>query len=157
MNRNQERLLASIRLLLANQPPEYGSLAWHALPVDDPDRDRAVWQAAEAWRRYWTREAIAERLRRELDLIDRVTLERFKEASADVSRAWDMSARCTGPSHAELQRRRRLTSWLPCGVCGEQVELVHPLPDDLAEHLPDASRVRCRAHRLQANGMETAA
>lgn len=147
----------SVRLLLANQPPEYGSPAWHALPADHPDRDRAVWEAAEAWRSYWTPAAIAERLRAELDLIDRATLDRFKAASADVSRAWDLSVHCVGPRHVELQRRRQLTSQLPCGLCGEPVEFIHPLPDHLAADLPNTSRVRCSAHRLSDNGMETAA
>ena len=84
---NAHPILDSVRLLLAHQPPEYGSLAWHKLPVDHPDRERAVSEAAEAWRRYWLPSAIAERLRAELDLIDRATLERFKTASADVSGA----------------------------------------------------------------------
>lgn len=147
MTPNAERILASVRLLLANQPPEYGSPAWHALPVDHPRREQAVWEAAEEWRRYWQPEAIAERLRAELDLIDRATLERFKAISADVSRAWDASRYCTGPSFAELQRRRTHVSRLPCGVCGQPVDLVHPLPDELASRLPDVSGVRCPAHQ----------
>lgn len=106
MDTNTDRLLASVRLLLAHQPPEYGTPEWHTLPADHPDRNRAVWQAAEAWRRYWTRQAIAERLRAELDMVDRATLERFKAASADVSRAWDMTVHCVGPSHLELQLLR---------------------------------------------------
>jgi hypothetical protein len=143
---NTHRILDSVRLLLARQPPEYGSPAWHTLPVDHPERERAVWEAAEAWRRYWLPSAIAERLRAELDLVDRVTLERFKAASADVSRAWDVSQHCSGPTFTELRRRRALISRLPCGVCGQPVELVHPLPDDLSLCLPDTSGVRCAAH-----------
>jgi hypothetical protein len=141
------RILDSVRLLLANQPPEYGSPAWHALLVDHPNRARAVWEAAEAWRRHWLPAAIAERLRAELDLIDRATLERFKAASADVSQAWDVARHCTGPTFTELRRRRALVSRLPCGVCGQPVELVHPLPDELAHQLPDTSGVRCPAHQ----------
>lgn len=155
-NRDQQQLIASIRLLLADQPPEYGSLEWHALPIDHPDRDRAVWQAAEAWRRYWTREAIAERLRAELDMYDRIWLERWKAMTADMSRTWDAARYCTGPSHAELQRRRN-TSWAPCGICGQRTELRHPLPDQFAARLPDLSWVRCAAHPLPANGLEIAA
>jgi hypothetical protein len=142
------RIFASLRLLLANQPPEYGSPAWQALPVDHPDRDRAVWQAAEAWRRYWRPDAIAERLRAELDLIDRITLDRFKAASADLSVAWDLSRYCTGPTQTELQRRRALVSRLPCAVCSRPVDLVHPLPDELAARLPDTSWARCAGHPL---------
>jgi hypothetical protein len=150
------RILASIRLLLATQPPEYGSPAWHALPAGDPDRERAVWQAAEAWRRYWQRDAIAERLRAELDQVDRATLERFKAASANVSRAWDLSRHCTGPTFAELRRRRALVSRLFCAVCGRPVDLLHPLPDELARRLPDTSGVRCPSHSL-TTGKEIAA
>lgn len=140
-------ILTSVRLLLANQPPEYGSPAWHTLPTDHPDRERAVWQAAEAWRRYWLPAAIAERLRSEMDLIDRATLERFKAASTDVSRAWDASRHCAGPTFTELRRRRALVSRLPCAICGQPVELLHPLPDELACRLPDTSGVRCTAHQ----------
>lgn len=139
-------ILISIRLLLADQTPEYGSPAWHALPADHPDRIRALRQAAEAWRRYWLPAAIARRLRNELDLIDRITLDRFKAISADVSRAWDASRHCSGPTFAELRRRRTLVSRLPCGECGEPVDLVHPLPDELANRLPDTSGVRCTTH-----------
>jgi hypothetical protein len=147
MNGNtRQRILTSVRLLLANQPPEYGSPAWRALPHGHPDRERAVWQAAEAWRCYWQPPAIAERLRAELDLIDRATLERFKAASADLSRAWDVSRHCAGPTFAELSRRRTLVSRLSCGICGQPVDLVHPLPDELASQLPDTSGVRCAAH-----------
>ncbi|HEX5403971.1 MAG TPA: hypothetical protein VFX16_16925 [Pseudonocardiaceae bacterium] len=148
MNANtRQRILTSVRLLLANHPPEYGSPAWHALPCGHPDRNLAVWQAAEAWRCYWQPAAIAERLRAELDLIDRATLERFKAASADLSRAWDASRHCAGPTFAELNRRRTLVSRLPCAVCGQPVDLVHPLPDELASALPDTSGVRCAAHQ----------
>jgi hypothetical protein len=144
---NAHHILDSVRLLLANQPPEYGSPTWRALPIDHPDRERAVWQAAEAWRRYWLPSAIAERLRAELDLVDRATLERFKALSADVSQAWDAARHCAGPTFAELRRRRVLVSRLPCGVCRQPVDLVHPLPDELASRLPDTSGVRCPAHQ----------
>ena len=147
MTPDAERILASVRLLLANQPPEYGSPAWHALPADHPHRTRAVWEAAEQWRRYWLPEAIAERLRIELDLIDRVSLERFKAASTDISRAWEVSRHCVGPTFAELRRRRTLVSRLNCGICGQPVDLIHPLPDDLASQLPDTSGVRCADHQ----------
>jgi hypothetical protein len=157
MNTRQHATLTSVRLLLANQAAEYGTPAWHALPRDHPDRTRAVWQAAEAWRRYWQPAAIAERLRTELDFIDRVTLERFKTTSADVSRAWDASPLCAGPTHAELLRRRALVSRLPCGICSQSVDLVHPLPDELAARLPDTSLVRCAAHEFVNTREEVAA
>lgn len=149
MTPDADRILASVRLLLAGQPPEYGSPVWRALPPNHPDRTRAVRQAAEAWRRYWLPEAIAERLRAELDLIDRITLERFKAASADVACGWDVARYCTGPTFAELRRRRTLTSRLPCGACGQPVDLVHPFPDELASRLPDTSGVRCADHQPQ--------
>jgi len=142
------RILASVRLLLSKQPPEYGSLAWQAIPTNHPDRERAVWQAAEAWRRYWQPDAIAERLRAELDLIDRITLERFKAVSADLSAAWDAARYCIGPTQSELQRRRTLISRLPCVVCHQPVDLIHPLPDELAARLPDTSWARCAGHPL---------
>jgi hypothetical protein len=142
------RILASVRLLLAKQPPEYGSPIWQTIPTNHPDRERAVWQAAEAWRRYWQPDAIADRLRAELDLIDRVTLERFKAASADVSAGWDASRYCTGPTQSELQRRRTLVSRVPCAICSQPVNLVHPLPDELAARLPDTSWARCAGHTL---------
>lgn len=140
------RILDSVRLLLAGQLPEYGSPAWHALPSGHPDRERAVWEAAEAWRRYWQPEAIAERLRTELDMLDRIALERFKAASADVAAAWDVSRYCAGPTYAELRRRRTLVSRLPCAICSRPVHMSHPLPDGLAERLPDLSWVRCAVH-----------
>jgi hypothetical protein len=142
------RILASVRLLLANQPSEYGSPIWQTIPTNHPDRERAVWQAAEAWRRYWQPDAIADRLRAELDLIDRITIERFKAVSADVSAAWDASRYCTGPTQTELQRRRTLISQVPCAVCSQAVDLVHPLPDELAARLPDTSWARCADHPL---------
>jgi hypothetical protein len=142
------RILSSVRLLLAKQPPEYGSPAWQTIPTNHPDRERAVWQAAEAWRRYWQPDAIAERLRAELDLIDRITLERFKTVSADLSVAWDASRYCTGPTQSELQRSRTLISRLPCAICSQPVELLHPLPDELAARLPDTSWARCASHSL---------
>ncbi|HEX4721020.1 MAG TPA: hypothetical protein VH333_00800 [Pseudonocardiaceae bacterium] len=157
LHATNRHILASVRLLLANQPPEYGSPAWLALSVDHPDRDRAVLQAAEAWRHYWQADAIAERLRAELDLIDRVTLERFKAASADVSVAWDAARYCTGPTQAELQRRRTLTSRVPCAVCSRPVDLVHPLPNELAARLPDTSWVRCASRHPLAITKEIAA
>jgi hypothetical protein len=150
-------ILTSVRLLLANQPPEYGTPAWDALPCDHPDRTRAVWEAAEAWCRYWKPEVIAERLRTELDFIDRVTLERFKTASVDVSRVWDASRLCAGPTHAELRRRRALVSRLACGICRRPVDVVHPLPDELAARLPDTSLVRCAAHESVNTREEVAA
>jgi hypothetical protein len=54
---------------------------------------------------------------------------------------WQVASRT--PAYAELRRRRTLTSTLPCGGCGEQATLTHPLPDHHAALLPDVSWVRC--------------
>lgn len=127
-------------------PPPAGSPTWRALPDTDPRKLAAVVAAALAWLRESTPEAIAGRLAAELDAIDRDRIERDKAVSADLSAANDWGA--CGPTHAELQRRRTLTSHLPCGApgCPEVVTMRHPLPDHLATALPDTTGVRCTGH-----------
>lgn len=67
----------------------------------------------------------------------------LSETSRELSAAGRWSG---GTSYAELERRRRLTSVVPCGRCGRQVELVHPLPERRWRQLPDLTWVRCPDH-----------
>ena len=68
--------------------PRYGSPEWEALPTGDPRVFAAVVAAAESWRRDGTDEAIAARLRQELDESDRLLLARQFGAASDVHAAW---------------------------------------------------------------------
>ncbi|HEY9410972.1 MAG TPA: hypothetical protein VIP77_15445 [Jiangellaceae bacterium] len=70
------------------QIPRYGSPEWEALPTGDARVFAAVVIAAENWRRDGTDEAIAARLRRELEEADQLVLARQFEAAQDVHGAW---------------------------------------------------------------------
>lgn len=63
---------------------------------------------ARKWRAYWSREAIAARLTDELDLYRRICHERWNAAANDVRGVarMDNTPPRTGPSFAELERRR---------------------------------------------------
>lgn len=69
---------------------------------------------ARAWREYWTREAIAERLERETELYRKICHERWTAACQDA-RAPAARLHLGGyPSHAELvQRRAQPGEWPP--------------------------------------------
>jgi hypothetical protein len=77
------------------------------------------------------------------------------QTSHDVSAAVDWRLRAGAPSYAELARRRQLTTDTVCGACGTGVTLVHPLPDEHADHPDDLSWVRC--DRCIATGPATPA
>ncbi|HEY9411209.1 MAG TPA: hypothetical protein VIP77_16640 [Jiangellaceae bacterium] len=68
--------------------PRYGSPEWEAMPTGDARVFAAVVIAAENWRRDGTDEAIAARLRQELEESDRLLLERQFGAANDVHEAW---------------------------------------------------------------------
>jgi hypothetical protein len=121
--------------------PALGRAEWLALDERDPRKLAAAIRPALAYLVESTPEAIAARLRAELDEFATAWRRTFRETSWDISRA--MTNLGTGPSHAELVRRRQLTSTVPCGTCGTAVTLVHPLPDEYAARLPDLSWVRC--------------
>lgn len=126
--------------------PVYGSPAWRMLPDGDPRREvAAVLHDAACWRRLCESPYLAEIL---AEWVEWDTRRRYREASWAVSEgAREMAARgWTWLSYAELEKRRRLTSTLPCGHCGTPVTLEHPLPDQHANRLPDVSWVRCPAH-----------
>jgi hypothetical protein len=65
------------------------------------------------------------------------------ETSQQLSAAGRWSG---GTSYAELRRRRRLTSVHPCHICGESVEIVHPMPKAWFDALPRLDFVRCPSH-----------
>lgn len=132
------------QLLTALAPvPALGRAEWLALDERDPRKLAAAIRPALAYLVESTPEAIAARLRAELDEFATTWRRAHKEASADISRARTDLGYGIGPSHAELVRRRRLTSTAPCGACGTAVTLIHPLPDEYAARLPDVSWVRC--------------
>lgn len=84
-----------------------GSAAWTALDEADPRKPAAVVRAALAYLHESTPDVISARLHEELALLDRVTTDRLKAASADVSSAadWGRIAISSVP-YAELHRRR---------------------------------------------------
>ncbi|HEY9411434.1 MAG TPA: DUF2742 domain-containing protein [Jiangellaceae bacterium] len=89
--------------------PRYGTPEWEALPDGDPRVFAAVVIAAECWRRDGTPEAIAARLRQELEESDRLVLYRQFGAERDVHAAWmeqPARRRVWRPSNAVMQRRR---------------------------------------------------
>lgn len=144
------RLWAAALLARANTTgfiPPAGSRTWCALPDTDPRKAAAVVLAALTRLEESTPAAISARHAAQLDEIERVCRERALSASHDMSatQAWGSAI---GPSYRELERRRLLTSTLPCGHtgCTVTVEFVHPLPDELAARLPDTSSVRCPKH-----------
>jgi hypothetical protein len=132
------------QLLTALAPvPALGRAEWLALDERDPRKLAAAIRPALAYLVESTPEAIAARLRAELDEFATAWRRAHKEASADVSRARTDLGYGIGPSHAELVRRRQLTSTVSCGTCDTAVTLLHPLPDEYAARLPDLSWVRC--------------
>lgn len=80
---------------------------------------------------------------------------------AAVARLRQVSHAIAGPPHTgkqdgsghwhqvaawrDVTSRRQITSVEPCGACGTAVELVHPLPRELYDRLPDLSWVRCES------------
>ena len=127
--------LAGRRLFLVDHPPAYGSPAWAALPDTDPAKVRAVIDAAESWRRHCTPEAIAGRLRAELDAIDRAATARVKAAAEEVAGGLDWRRLQTGPDAAAMHRRRY--PWLfepyPLGHRGGAVHWHPDQPDHRKE------------------------
>jgi hypothetical protein len=61
---------------------------------------------ARAWRAYWTAEAIAARLREEVDLYRRICHERWVSVFADSKRPEARIAPSTAESHAVMHERR---------------------------------------------------
>ncbi|WP_291412706.1 DUF2742 domain-containing protein [Actinophytocola sp.] len=137
----------SVRLLAplesAGAVPELGTPAWVTLADTDPRKLAAALRPALAYLLDGTPAAVTDRLRTELDAFATAWRRAHKEASAELSRYVADRGYSVGPSHAELDRRRQLTSTAPCGVCGAAVTLRHPLPDSHAARLPDLSWVRC--------------
>lgn len=82
-----------------------------------------------------------------LDLIGEYTEWTQRKVTSETSAQLSAAGRWTlGVTYEELRERRRLTSVHPCGRCGTQVELCHPLEPWQFEALPDLSWVRCPAH-----------
>jgi hypothetical protein len=89
---------------------------------------------AESWLRFWAGDHLD-------DLVDW----RIRSISRDLSSSLRWSK--LGPRHAELERRRRITSVLECSACGVAVEVEHPIEPWQFDLLPDTSWVRCAAHK----------
>lgn len=79
--------------------PEYGSAEWHALIPGDPRRFAALVVAAEAWRRFWEQDAVAERLRDELAVAAQLEAAAFADVAAGVRSHAD------SPSWSEIRGR----------------------------------------------------
>lgn len=123
--------------------PALGSAEWLALAEQDPRKLAAAVRPALAHLVDSTPDAIAARMRVELDAFATAWRRAHKEASAAVSRARTDLGYGIGPSHVELVRRRQLTTTARCQACGTAVALAHPLPEEYAARLPDLSWVRC--------------
>jgi hypothetical protein len=65
--------------------PIYGSPEYQALPEGHPDRQASMEHAAECWRLEGTEEAIAARLRDEIEFNNWYTAYRLRELSKDLS------------------------------------------------------------------------
>ncbi|TDD64784.1 DUF2742 domain-containing protein [Jiangella aurantiaca] len=87
----------------AGEIPLYGSDEWEALPDLDPRRVASVVRAAEVWRRDGEAEHLAAQLRMELAESDLLVRMRMELAELDARSGFVAP---TGPSWAELQRRR---------------------------------------------------
>jgi hypothetical protein len=94
--------------------PRLGSPSWVALLDRDPRKLTAAIPPAVAYLAENTPAAIAARLRRELADIDHAVVERIRTASWDLSGAQNWRHAANSPSHAELVRRRFMTT---CGNC----------------------------------------
>lgn len=108
------RLLAGVLLKAPRPIPAYGSAEWEALPAGDIRIFAAVLAAAECHYQEWTTAAVGERLKKELadmacpwcpDKIDVPGSNPCNDVRG-VARM-DNTAPRTGPSHAELERRRK--------------------------------------------------
>jgi hypothetical protein len=99
---------------------------------------------AACWALWWSPASVSYRA----EQAERAYAERIRAVSHDLSTATRWSA--IGPSHTELVRRRRLTSVLPCGLCGEDTEVEHPLPPEHYAALPSTHWVRCANHAAVA-------
>lgn len=94
--------------------PLAGSPTWQALDDADPRKTAAVFRAALAWLYECMPAVIADRLRGELDLIDRCHADRMNAVAHDISGAADWSRIAAGPTLRELTRRRNT---YPCPDC----------------------------------------
>jgi hypothetical protein len=123
--------------------PPYGTFNWGLLTKSDPRKIlAALVHDAWCWRTLRESGHVADLLDEWREWHDR---RRHREASWAVSAlAKEMAAGgWSWLSYAELERRRRLTSVVDCGGCAGQAELVHPLPIERFEMLPDTSWARC--------------
>lgn len=94
--------------------PFAGSPDWCALDDADPRKTAAVVRAALAWLYESTPAVINDRLRAELDTIDRCHADRMNDVAHDISGAADWSRISAGPTRRELTQRRNT---YPCPDC----------------------------------------
>lgn len=109
----RKRLLAGVLLKAPRPIPAYGSEEWEALPAGDIRIFAAVLVAAEAHYLEWTREAIAERLAKELrEMACPWCPDKIDVPGSDVQADVRGHARihggvvAGGTSHAEMAERR---------------------------------------------------
>jgi hypothetical protein len=110
----------------AGPVPILGETAWRALPDSDPRKIGAALIAALVHVADSTPQAVATRLRAELDAFATAIRRMFAEAENDLRRAKVELGYSTGPSHVELVRRRATHR---CWLCGATVLGSIPCPD----------------------------
>ncbi|MFL6144342.1 MAG: DUF2742 domain-containing protein [Labedaea sp.] len=121
----------------AGRVPLLGSPAWQALPDTDPRKHAALVHAALAHLAEHTPAAVAARLRRELDEFATSVRRMFTEADNDLRRARVELGYSTGPTHAELVRRRNTYH---CHACGTRYHGAIPCPQCGWAGTPDQIR-----------------
>lgn len=128
--------------------PDLGSPAWTELADTDIRKLAAALPLALTQLADQTPAAVAARLRAELD--DHATAWRrsLAELHADVSRGWHDLAYGTGPSHAELVRRR---SSFPCGQCRRPLRIGRTSCAECGWREPTPTELRTRAHASWAH------
>jgi hypothetical protein len=105
--------------------PILGETSWRALPDNDPRKIGAALIAALIHVADSTPQAVATRLRAELDALATAVRRMFAEADNDLRRAKVELGYSTGPSHAELVRRRATHR---CRLCDATVLGSGPCP-----------------------------
>lgn len=137
------------------QIPSIGGPSWRALPDRDPRKLGAALTAALIHAAESTPDATAMRLRSELDTFATAVRRMYADADSEIRRAKAELGYSTGPSHAELVRRRARHR---CWPCGATVTGSGPCPECGWAGTPEQIRARAAASwATAANTRESAA
>lgn len=117
--------------------PALGTPAWVDLADTDLRKLTAAAVPAAAQLAYWTRGAVADRLRGELDEFATAIRRALTDIAADVSLGWADGGYSVGPSHAELVRRRNT---FRCRHCQTDSYGAFPCPHGCEERARQAQR-----------------